>query len=256
MALASYRSARSVVELSLSPLYHYQYSSISKSIAALDSPQRRKLSRHIVELAQRYGPQEVRLLQTDSTPMRKPHSPTLRERTFIATADNEVIRGNRPLSVGYEISFVNLCHEGWSVPLSVRRVGQGETATECAIKQLSQLSFERNGHLSINLLDSKYGKAAYFCPSYGYEDLVSIVRLRGGMRVWERAVRYGTGGNRGTYGTQYYLLLESDQKEYIDNKTRTKRHYYRQALLERPADESIAPTNNEGADDPGAPVAL
>jgi len=36
MGLASSPSSRSVVELSLSPCYHYQYSSISKTIASLD----------------------------------------------------------------------------------------------------------------------------------------------------------------------------------------------------------------------------
>lgn len=36
MGLASQSSAKSVVELSLSPVYHYQYSSISKSIKNLD----------------------------------------------------------------------------------------------------------------------------------------------------------------------------------------------------------------------------
>ena len=36
MGLASQRGAKSVVELSLSRSYHYQYSSISKSIKALD----------------------------------------------------------------------------------------------------------------------------------------------------------------------------------------------------------------------------
>lgn len=46
MGLASQSSARSVVELSLNPCYHYQYSSISKSIDELDKPKRRKKGGH------------------------------------------------------------------------------------------------------------------------------------------------------------------------------------------------------------------
>ena len=37
MGLASQRSSKSVVELSLSPCYHYQYSSISKVVAVLSN---------------------------------------------------------------------------------------------------------------------------------------------------------------------------------------------------------------------------
>lgn len=42
MGLASQSSSRSVVDLSLNSCYHYQYSSISKSIDELDKPKRRK----------------------------------------------------------------------------------------------------------------------------------------------------------------------------------------------------------------------
>ena len=230
MALASYRSATSVVELSLSPLYRYQYSSISKSIAALGSKERQALRRYLI---QRMQP-SMRILQTDTTPMRKPHSPTLRERTYITLANNEVIQGNRPLSVGYEISFINASDGNWSLPLSIRRVAKDETATDCAIKQLGELlahADKTKAAITINLLDSKYGKAAYFAPSYAYENLVSIARLRLGRRVWERKLRRGPRGGPGIYGQQYYLQLEDDYTEYTDNKTREKRSYYRHGLL-------------------------
>jgi len=38
MGLSSQRSARSVVEVCLSPCYHYQYSSINKTIAGINKP--------------------------------------------------------------------------------------------------------------------------------------------------------------------------------------------------------------------------
>lgn len=42
MGLSSQVGARSVVEIALNPCYHYQYSSISKSIAVIDKEARRK----------------------------------------------------------------------------------------------------------------------------------------------------------------------------------------------------------------------
>jgi len=44
MARASCQEARSPVELSLSPVYHYQFSSISKAIAHLITDQKERLA--------------------------------------------------------------------------------------------------------------------------------------------------------------------------------------------------------------------
>lgn len=38
MGLSTQRTARSVVEVSLSPCYHYQYSSINKTIEGINKP--------------------------------------------------------------------------------------------------------------------------------------------------------------------------------------------------------------------------
>ena len=109
MALASFLEARSVVELSLSPLYHYQFSSIAKAIDALarDDATGREVEQAIRSLCLPYAHRPFYFLQTDTTSLCKAHSPTLSERTYIHTANNTVA-GNRPLSVGYEVSFVNL----------------------------------------------------------------------------------------------------------------------------------------------------
>ena len=42
MGLSSQTTARSVVEVSLNEAYHYQYSSIAKTIATIDKPKRKK----------------------------------------------------------------------------------------------------------------------------------------------------------------------------------------------------------------------
>lgn len=242
MALACSPRARSVVELSLSPLYHYQFSSIFKSIKSLciSEDQRQQLRNHTAQLSLIYGPKEGhRVLQTDTTPMPKPHSKTLKERTCVYVADNEIIKGNKPISVGYDISFINLWDAPWSVPLSVRRVSIDETATDCAVQQIDQLiNTFSDDRLTINLLDSKYGKAAYLSRTYRHAHLVSIVRLRIGTRVWERQLRRGTGGTNGIYGQQYYLVSQSGYHDYTDNKTGEPRQYYRNSLLERPPEES------------------
>ena len=85
MALASCLEARSPTELSESPLYQYEYSSISKSIADLahnteERSQIQSLFRQFCfsHFATASLSDQTRLiLQTDTTSIIKAHSPTL-----------------------------------------------------------------------------------------------------------------------------------------------------------------------------------
>jgi hypothetical protein len=166
MALASCQEAKSPVELSLSPVYHYQYGSISKAIAHLakNDQERSAIVNLFQELCLSYMDEPLSqpylLLQTDVTPARKAHSPTLKDRTYIAIPNN-VIPGNKPLDIGYDVSFINIGdpESSWSLPLSSRRVSVDQTASECALKQLQELLEHPDLGLSdiliINALDSK-----------------------------------------------------------------------------------------------------
>ena len=232
MALASFQEARSPVELSLSPVYQYQYSSIAKVLDNLSADERSHST--VQEIIQGvcmsyYQPPEfsnIYLLQTDTTPVCKPHSPTLKERTHVAVPNN-VIRGNKPLNIGYEVSFVNLSDikSHWSLPLAIKRVNVKETASECALGQLKslfahpQLGFSEK--LMVNTLDSKYGTAHFLAPAHQHDNLVNIVRLRAGMKVWKRDYHLKTGGAPGIYGEKYYLLSQSRYKTYKSFNART-----------------------------------
>ena len=128
MALASFCEAGSLVELSLSPLYHYQYSSIAKVLdqIASDEASRDVLQKAIQEMCMPYFDTSAScgyfLLQTDTTPVCKPHSPTLKDRSYVAVP-NHMIAGNKPLNIGYDVSFVNIsdAESAWSLPFCTRR---------------------------------------------------------------------------------------------------------------------------------------
>jgi len=126
MGLASSPSSRSVVELSLSPCYHYQYSSISKTIAGVDKKvgierkrdeeagldkQQERLSRLAVEknlsLKADYIPEpsdDFYLLNTDISSLYCPHSECLAERRHVYKSNNKM-KGNRPVEIDYELSM-------------------------------------------------------------------------------------------------------------------------------------------------------
>lgn len=260
MALASCQEANSPVELSLSPVYHYQFSSIAKSVDKLSSDKlpltefRKVIQAFCMRYFDRSGSPGYYLLQTDTTPVCKPHSPTLEGRTYIAVPNN-VIAGNKPLSIGYEVSYINIsdAQSSWSLPLSVRRVSVDQTASECALEQLKELFAhpELNflEELVINTLDSKYGNAYYLAPAHQHLQLVNVVRLRSGMKVFKYQPRANTGGAPGVYGEKYYLRFESKTMEYKSHP-RTGQPYevHQRALLELAPDQKqeIETTTRKG----------
>lgn len=250
MSLASYEQARSVVELSESPVYHYQYSSITKAVSDLVrvESERKTVEEQIQAhcaggfLQGHAGPV---LFSTDSTPVGKAHSPTLQDRGYISVPNN-VIAGNKPLDIGYDVSFVNVsgADGGWSLPLSVQRVGIDESTSECALSQLDQLlsspALGLSERLCINTLDSKYGNAAYLSEAFQHDDLVNLTRFRAGMKVWKHAPRSGTGGAPQIYGEQFYLHHQSQEKAYQKHpKTGQPYTVFQRSIFELPADETL-----------------
>ncbi|MDZ7318867.1 MAG: hypothetical protein ONB11_06910, partial [candidate division KSB1 bacterium] len=86
MALASCQEARSLVELSLSPVYQYQFSSIAKVLDHIvcDTEDHQRVQKAIREMCMPYFDRCAfwlpgYVLQTDTSPVGKPHSPTLPE---------------------------------------------------------------------------------------------------------------------------------------------------------------------------------
>ena len=110
MAISSYTQAKSVVEYSESPLYHYQYSSISKLFARLlesvgkDTGQ---FLKQVQDFIRPYVPKEsIIRTQLDSFPVYKPLSYTHPERSTVYKP-NVKVEGQKPVEIGYNISSFN-----------------------------------------------------------------------------------------------------------------------------------------------------
>jgi hypothetical protein len=240
MALASYREAHSVVALSKSPLFHHQYSSISKAIANLAKDQHelkrvRKLFRQ--QWLKYFLPRPVNHFQTDVVNIFREHSPCLRERQYRHKA-NTVIAGNKPLGIGYPLSSVNLAdlESSWSIPFDVRRVKSNEDEIEVAAEQIKAVceSEEFAESLNINACDSSYGVAKYISKVNQVSNLVNVIRLRHGNKVYP-SERRTTDGTPQIYGAEYRLIEESGWREY-----RRKKKVYRKyltSIYELEADE-------------------
>lgn len=226
MALASYSPAHSVVGLSQSPLYHYQYSSISQTIHRLakDNPKRQRVQQLINQLAMRgVAPQTTYCLTSDTTPLLKPHAPTLEGRGFVHVS-NTHISGNKPIDIGFSISTVVLQQaHGWVLPLSMERVGLQQTPSQRLCDQLktlledAQLPFLKATTIT-HRVDCHYGHAAFLSPTYAHAQLINVVRLRAGQRVWKLDPRPQTGGRPALYAPTPHYLIGADRQHVLRRK--------------------------------------
>jgi hypothetical protein len=226
LSLSSNTKAKSVTGLSESSLYQYNYSSITDVIhnLCLNEADYEKVLGEVQELFLKYMPPSCegeksglayQVVQIDVCNAEKGFTPSFEGRTMLYKANNQVF-GNKPVSPGYAVSYVNLCDSetGWSLPFSSDRVKVDESDSDCAHRQLLCL-FGREKSVfkdvfSVAVLDRKYGNAAYLSNVYQYKNLINIVRHRSGSKVYAKMIENQAGGNGAPtqYGDCYYLISQ------------------------------------------------
>jgi len=212
MALASNDNSRSVTDLCRNACYHYQYSSICDCIDGFYSspdtnlspieydPGRELLEKELLGLKSDYFPDRFDdafyLLNTDSTPLLRPHSPTLADRSYVYVP-NDRVKGNRPVDIGFEYSVIGLSarrplygavEPAWNLPLSIRRVPTGVNKGSFAAQQVSALlenpDTPLGDKLVVNALDRLYGTPEYVAGTHDQTNLVNVIRLKNNRNVW------------------------------------------------------------------------
>jgi hypothetical protein len=223
MAVASDTRAKSIVEYSESPFYHYQYSSIGKLFSSLLE----SFEGHPAEFAAKvqlfikeYRPfVEILRFQLDTTPIFKPHSPT-HEGRQIVYRPNQTISGNKPIEIGYNLSCLNVgFFPKISIPCSMERVGLESTAVRTGVRQVQSFDQSENTSvLRVVTADSSYGTAEYLCPLHDCPHLVTITRLKN-RKVYEKALAAPTGGTPKIYGNAFALRKPNQSVSYKHPKT-------------------------------------
>lgn len=197
-ALSSSPNARSVVELSLSPLFRREYSSVNDAIAQFfqaSSPDKADEERWaweqaLARLIGRYlpAPQQRKfwLLGTDVVPIPRPFALTLADRTFVYQPNP--VAGNKPVTIGHQYSCVACLPEKrhaddppWVVPLLVRRVRSQEKAIIVGAEQLTALLEDTTQPfykaLCVHVADSTYSAVDYLGWVGRHHNLVSVTRV-------------------------------------------------------------------------------
>lgn len=201
-ALASNTYARSPVELSLSPLFRRQYSSIGDAITNFFVPNH--VNPHESESEQNAQQKELMRVMggqypepvlrnfyhfgLDTTTNPRQFAQTLNDRGF-QYEPNPII-GNKPITIGHSYSVLAGLPEKesgsppWVLPLLAQRVKSKDNAADIGIAQIAavltdeELPFGKN--LSVTSADSRYGGVRFVGPAVTkYQNLVLVTRSRG-----------------------------------------------------------------------------
>jgi len=196
-ALCSSPHARSVVELSQSPLFRREYGSVSDAIAnffqarrpARAQRERRVWDRQVARLIGRYLPRPQQrafwLLGTDVVPVPRPCAPTLADKTYVYQPNP--VAGNKPVTIGHAYSQLACLPEKaapdappWVVPLLMRRVQSTEKATVVGAEQLTTVLTDKrlpfHQDLSVHVADSAYSAVEFLGRVAPLPNLVSVTR--------------------------------------------------------------------------------
>ena len=132
-------SARSFVELSLSPFFVRRWPSLYEGLqdAVIDRAALQKLFAAQVAPP---APGQRLVLGVDASSIARPQSPTVRDRTYVHAAN--LPEGSKPVVAGWQYSTLSVLPEtsgSWTYVLDNQRIQSQETQAQVAAKQLASL---------------------------------------------------------------------------------------------------------------------
>ncbi len=233
-AIAANTTARSPVELSLSPLFRREYSALYKGIQEfsrtnqIDSAEvdkRRKSTMEtrtsaIAELIPTPKQKQFYLWALDVTPLARPYAKTLKERTIIYQPNT--VKGNKPINIGHSYSVLTALPEKeetgdipWAIPLTVERVKSSSTGKQVGSQQVKQILTDEklpwSNHLSAIVVDSDYSAKTFLSEQEQHPNLVVVTRVRSN-RVFYQSPEPSVQSSKGHpkwYGAKFDLKDET-----------------------------------------------
>lgn len=216
--------------LSLHQFYQYHYTTLTKVIQVLSKEEHEELYQIVNEVCAIKGfecngsnPLKYQLFQGDTTSTFHSYSNCLENRGYVYNA-MEQISFQKKIKIGYRYSYINisgrenLASPHWSMPCSIERVSTSQSSEAVLLEQHTSVfsrGFFSQQKLNVLVLDSGYGTPKYLgkiseLKQELQDDLVSIVALRRGRKVWAGYQgEYSGSGSPQIYGTQYYLKDET-----------------------------------------------
>jgi len=215
-ALCSTGSARSVVELCLTPCFRRTYSTLFKALAEWNWDEG-QLARLLAPYLPRPSERSFWLFGVDVTSQPRPFAQTLPDRALVYHPNP--IAGNTPVTIGQQYSTVVLLPEdhahrspSWVVPLSTARVASEDDKEGVGAAQIDALLQDEalpfHDELCVEVADSKYSKPAYLHAHRQHANVLTIVRVasnRSFYRPPQGAAERAGAGHPIWYGARFAL---------------------------------------------------
>ena len=191
------RKCQSVIELSESPHFARQYTSITDAIAdGLPSANWEAISKLHYEYSAVSEKKLPPCFLVDITPDVRPHAKTLQERGIVYTPATKET-GNKPIDVGVNYSIVALNpndpsmtkDSNWIVPMSCKRVLPEENGSLVGINQIENLreTLDLQDELCVSVGDTAYGSLQSRKRVAETKSLVHIFRLASHRKIFNLA---------------------------------------------------------------------
>jgi len=187
--LLSEPQARSLPELSHSPLFERQWPSIYAALAdgKIHVDQLQALC--VRSVLEEIPADAVVWIAVDATPEERPDAQTSEDRGYIHVSNLPL--ADKPISIGWMFSVVGLLPEqasSWVPPLDIQRISSEQTAVGVAIDQLRQLKPLFGIRRVIVVADRWYGTPEMLraCHELGYSVLI---RLKSNRKLYRKPVR-------------------------------------------------------------------
>ena len=213
-ALSGNTQMRSVVELSLHPLFGRQYSELYRAIDGFHLPEAVQW-RLMAPFLPRPQRRPFWLLSVDVVPHPRPYAATLADRTLVYHP--QAVRSQKPITIGHAYSTLLLLPEReaesppWVLPLSVRRRASDQDQESVGADQVQallthpDLPFRRE--LCVVVGDASYSKRSFLARQSACPNLVLIARLRSNRVCYRAPEEQGprTRGHPRWYGPRFAL---------------------------------------------------
>jgi hypothetical protein len=199
--------------------FRRHYSSLNKAVQ-VNSISDEQLSRLTAKMMDAIHERQFHLLGLDVTSHPRPYADTLKDRGFVYQPNT--IKGNRPIAIGHQYSFVALLPErdqekmgNWVLPLAMKRVGSQENKEMVGAQQIAAILNDETlpfgKDLCVEVADSAYSKPAYLNANRDKKNFVSIVRARGTRTFYRQPVHTKRGslkqGHPAWYGNPFCLKI-------------------------------------------------
>lgn len=189
-ALSSEATARSLPELSLSPLFRRTWASVYEALEDGQIDEQRWMSVWTMALlAEHDGPVWVSI---DSTAIARPEAETSPDRGMIYVPN--LPHATKPVSVGWQFSTVMLLPNtpsSWGAILSQRRIASAETAVSVGIEQLEALRSLLPA--SARLLADRWYMTGPFVRACQRLRLPALMRLKRNRKLYRPAPAHPPG---------------------------------------------------------------